>query len=184
MKKIKIIAIVLVLLLTFSTVAFAMPGNEGSRAPARGTQSIAEIAIEAEFNELVKALQYVDEELDAGLVNLFLEGNRQYTVFAPTDEAFNNLYRLLGIEEIRDLPPELVLDVLLYHVATGRRAANSVVPPVRERAIRTLLGENFMVDRNAVISDIFGQEVNILVPNISARNGIIHVIDKVLLPLN
>ena len=153
------------------------------RAPAPGTESIAEIAIEAGFGELVGALVYVDEELDAGLVDLFLNGTDQFTVFAPTDEAFQGLYGALEIDRISDLPAELVLDVLLYHVVEGRRAANSVVPPVRPRTITTLLGATFSVDRNGVITDIAGQEAGIVAPNISASNGIIHVIDTVILPL-
>jgi uncharacterized surface protein with fasciclin (FAS1) repeats len=154
-----------------------------NRAPAPGPDSIAEIAIGAGFTELVGALLYVDEELDAGLVDLFLNGTDQYTVFAPTDEAFEGLYDFLGIDEISDLPPELVLDVLLYHVVEGRRAANSVVPPRMDRSITTLLGASFSVDRTGTITDRFGQEVKIVAPNISASNGIIHVVDTVLLPL-
>jgi uncharacterized surface protein with fasciclin (FAS1) repeats len=154
-----------------------------NRAPAPGPDSIAEIAIDAGFTELVGALVYVDEELDAGLVDLFLNGKDQYTVFAPTNEAFEDLYDFLGITEISDLPPELVLDVLLYHVTEGRRAANSVVPPRMDRSITTLLGPSFTVDRNATITDLFGQEIKIVAPNISASNGIIHVVDTVLLPL-
>ncbi|MFO7924259.1 MAG: fasciclin domain-containing protein [Bacteroidales bacterium] len=121
--------------------------------------------------------------LDAGLVDLFLNGTDQFTVFAPTNEAFEGLYGALGIDGITDLPAELVLDVLLYHVAEGRRAANSVVPPVRPRTITTLLGETFSVNSAGVITDIAGQEVSIVKPDISASNGIIHIIDMVLLPL-
>jgi len=162
----------------------AVRNQENARmAPAPGDESIAEIAIGAGFDELVGALVFVDEELDAGLVDLFLNGTDQYTVFAPTNEAFENLYTALEIDEISDLPAELVLDVLFYHVVEGRRAANSVVPPVRFRTITTLLGETFSVDPDAVITDIAGQEVNIVAADISASNGIIHVIDTVLLPL-
>ena len=158
-------------------------GNERG-APAPGSESIAEIAIGAGFSELVGALVYVDEELGAGLVDLFLNGKDQYTVFAPTNEAFEGLYEFLGIVEITDLPAELVLDVLFYHVVEGRRASNSVVPPRNPRTITTLLGATFSVDRDAVITDIAGQEVNIIAPNISASNGIIHVIDTVILPID
>ncbi len=184
MKKSLIILLIVVMVMTSASAVFAgRPGNLPGPAPAPSQDSIAEIAIGAGFTELVGALVYVDEELDAGLVDLFLNGTDQFTVFAPTNEAFEELYYTLGIEEIRDLPPELVLDVLFYHVAEGRRAANSVVPPVRVRTINTLLGASFMVDSGGVITDIFGQEVNIVAANISASNGIIHVIDTVLLPL-
>ncbi len=154
------------------------------RAPAPGDASIAEIAIGAGFDELVGALVYVDNELEAGLVDLFLNGTDQYTVFAPTDEAFEGLYGFLGIDGITDLPAELVLDVLFYHVVEGRRSANSVVPPVRTRTITTLLGATFSVDRSGVITDIAGQKANIVAADISASNGIIHVIDTVILPLD
>ncbi|MEK8178723.1 fasciclin domain-containing protein [Flavobacterium buctense] len=154
-----------------------------NRAPAPGTSSIAGIAVNAGFNELVSALVYVDSELDAGLVNLFANGTDQYTVFAPTDQAFQNLYAALNIDDITDLPAPLVRDVLLYHVAEGRRAANSVVPKRGTRAITTLLGSQFSVTPSASINAI-GNTGNITAANISASNGIIHVIDTVLLPIN
>jgi len=158
--------------------------KRGRSATAPGDQSIAEIAIAAGFDELVGALLFVDEKLDAGLVDLFLNGTDQFTVFAPTNEAFEALYEALEIDGITDLPAELVLDVLFYHVVEGRRAANSVVPPVRPRSITTLLGATFSVNSSGVIADIAGQEINIVAPDISASNGIIHVIDGVLLPLD
>jgi uncharacterized surface protein with fasciclin (FAS1) repeats len=154
-----------------------------SAAPAPGDASIAAIAIDAGFEELVGALAYVDEKLNAGLVNLFLNGKDQFTVFAPTNEAFEGLYKALEVDGITDLPAELVLDVLFYHVVEGRRAANSVVPRARTRNITTLLGETFTVNSSGVITDIAGQSVNIVAADISASNGIIHVIDTVLLPL-
>ena len=155
---------------------------ENSKAVKKGDKSIAEIAIGAGFTELVAALSYVDAELDAGLVNLFLNGTDQYTVFAPTDEAFSNLYSALGIGAISDLPAELVRDVLFYHVTDGRRAANSVVPKNGVRTIDTLLGVTFDVNPDGSI-DAVGNSANITAANISASNGIIHVIDTVILPI-
>jgi uncharacterized surface protein with fasciclin (FAS1) repeats len=166
----------------------AGPEQKGERAaqasPAPASESIAKIAIDAGFTELVSALVYVDEKLGAGLVDLFLNGTDQYTVFAPSNEAFENLYYDLKIDDITGLPAELVLDVLRYHVVEGRRAANSVVPPVRSRTIKTLLGKTFTVTSDGVITDIAKQKANISVADISASNGIVHVIDTVLLPLD
>jgi uncharacterized surface protein with fasciclin (FAS1) repeats len=156
--------------------------KNGNGAPAPGTLSIAQIAINEGFSELVAALTYVDAELNAGLVELFLNGTDQYTVFAPTNEAFFALYGALGVDEITDLPAELVLDVLLYHVTEGRRAANSVVPKKGLRTIETLLEETFTVNPQAMITAI-GNTAYITTPNISASNGIIHVIDAVILPI-
>lgn len=154
-----------------------------NRAPAPSQASIAGIAVDAGFNELVSALVYVDTELDTGLVNLFANGTDQYTVFAPTDQAFQNLYAALNVDSITDLPAPLVRDVLLYHVTEGRRAANSVVPKRGTREITTLLGSSFSVTPTGSINAI-GNTANITAANISASNGIIHVIDTVILPIN
>lgn len=151
-------------------------------APAPGENSIATIAGENGFNELLKALTYVDDELQTQLVALFSTGTDQYTVFAPTDAAFANLYAALGVEGIEEVSPELVRDVLLYHVVEGRRAANSVVPRKNDKNIETLLGVNFTVDPEARIHAV-GSSAIIETANISASNGIIHIIDAVLLPI-
>jgi uncharacterized surface protein with fasciclin (FAS1) repeats len=151
-------------------------------APAPGSDPIAAIATDAGFSELVAALSYVDDKLNAGLVDLFLNGTDQYTVFAPTNEAFYALYEVTGAETIEDLPAELVLNVLYYHVVEGRRAANSVVPPRQTRSIETLLGVDFQVDRDANIIAV-GNTANFIATNVSASNGIIHIIDTVLLPI-
>jgi uncharacterized surface protein with fasciclin (FAS1) repeats len=156
--------------------------KSSNAAPAPGDTPIAGIAVAAGFNELVSALVYVDKELNAGLVNLFANGKDQYTVFAPTDAAFKNLYMALGVDKISDLPATLVLDVLKYHVLEGRRAANSVVPSTGTKEITTLLGANFYVDANGMITAV-GNNASIKAANISASNGIIHVVDTVLLPI-
>jgi uncharacterized surface protein with fasciclin (FAS1) repeats len=160
-----------------------------NRAPAPGADPIAAIAVDAGFSELVGALVYVDAELDTNLVELFSTRSGQWTVFAPTNEAFEDLYALLSavldadIQSIEDVPAEVVLDVLLYHVAEGRRAANSVVPPRGERTITPLLGETFTVSTTGTISDGLGADrAGIAAANISASNGIIHVIDTVIVP--
>lgn len=153
-----------------------------NRAPAPGSTPIAGIAVNAGFNELVEALVYVDSELDTGLVELFSTGTDQYTVFAPTDQAFQDLYAALNVSDVTELPSPLVRDVLLYHVVEGRRAANSVVPKNNTRTINTLLGSSFMVTPTGSINAI-GNTANITTADISASNGIIHVIDAVLLPM-
>ena len=156
--------------------------RSSNSAPKKGENSIAGTAVNAGFNELVGALVYVDKELNAGLVELFMNGKDQYTVFAPTDAAFKKLYMDLEVEKITDLPAPLVLDVLKYHVVEGRRAANSVVPSNGYRTITTLLGATFSVDTSGMIMAV-GNTAKITTANTSASNGIIHVIDTVLLPI-
>jgi uncharacterized surface protein with fasciclin (FAS1) repeats len=150
-------------------------------APAPGDLPIAQIAINSGFSELVSALTYVDAQLNTNLVDMFMNGKDQYTVFAPTNAAFQSLYTALNVTQISDLPATLVRDVLLYHVVDGRRAANSVVPRVGNRTMPTLLGATFSVDNQGQITAI-GNTANITSANISASNGIIHVIDAVILP--
>jgi uncharacterized surface protein with fasciclin (FAS1) repeats len=131
----------------------------------------------------INALEYT------GLTGVFTGGG-QYTVFAPTDQAFIDLVTALGVGGASDpfaaidalLGPNTVASVLKYHVTEGRRAANSVVPRRGLRTIETLLGATFTVDTNAKITAV-GNTANIVAPNISASNGIVHVIDAVLLPL-
>ena len=187
MKKALIILLVVVMVVTSASMVFAgrpdfagRPANGPGQALPPGGQSIAAIASEAGFSELVGALVFVDKELGTDLVGLFSEGTEQYTVFAPTNEAFFALYNALGdeVQKIEDIDPELVLEVLLYHVAEGRRAANSVVPRVGERSITTLLGESFSVNTSGVINE----NSQIVSANIPASNGIIHVINEVLIP--
>lgn len=169
------------------------------RSPAPGDQTIAEIVIDAatadvdaEFTLLLDALQYAD------LAEVFA-GNDQYTVFAPTDEAFLNLVDALSASLDADilenegpfaaidayLGEGTIANVLLYHVTKGRRAANSVVPRnprARDRKITTLLDVSFSVNSNGEITAV-GNNANIITPDLSASNGIIHVIDTVLLPI-
>jgi transforming growth factor-beta-induced protein len=176
---------------TTTAVEASAQRTAGRGAPAPGSASIAAVASEAGFSELVGALAYVDAELDAGLVDLFLTGTSQHTVFAPTNEAFERLYGLLGavlgaeIDEITDIPAPVVLDVLRYHVTPGLRAANSVVPPRGERTITPLLRETFGVRADGSIRDgLTGlrTDASVVTANIPASNGIIHVIDAVIVP--
>jgi len=163
-----------------------------SRAPAPTGSSITALAgATPSLSVLVDALVYVDAELQTGLVDLFASRDGQFTVFAPTNAAFANLLDQLDkvanlkFTKIEQVPPAIVLAVLQYHVATGRRAANSVVPRNGTRTIETLRGETFAVRSNGTIADgLTGlrPDAKITGPNISASNGIVHLIDQVIVP--
>ncbi len=145
-------------------------------------KTIVDIASSSEdFQILTEAVIF------AGLADE-LDGKRQFTVFAPTDMAFQNLVKALT--ESADLPSEgatihalvglgkeAVTSVLLYHVAPGERFSGDVTNSAR---INTLLKEFILVD-----GIILNDDVNLLAPDlidIDASNGIIHAIDAVLLP--
>jgi uncharacterized surface protein with fasciclin (FAS1) repeats len=105
-----------------------------------------------------------------------LSGNGQHTVFAPTDDAF----AALGLDEtnVDTLPQEALTQILLYHVAKGRRYAADVIDSER---IRTLQGD-FLFQDGGVLTDNLDRDANIIVTEVEAANGIIHAIDAVVLP--
>jgi len=173
------------------------PAAAGPRAPRPGDATIAEIAEDAGFTLLLQAVGYVAEtNPESSLVEKLLDDD-QLTVFAPTDEAFVGLVEaltpLLDPDVLGEEGPFAAIDALLgagtvetvlrYHVTEGRRAANSVVPPRGERTIETLAGVTFSVEPSARITAV-GSSAEIGTPDVSGSNGIIHVIDTVLLPVD
>ena len=140
-----------------------------SGGPPSDGDTIVDVAVAAEdFDILVAAVQ------EAGLVET-LSGNRQLTVFAPTDEAFEALAAELGVEVGDLLELDELEDILTYHVTSGRRKSPSVV---NASEIEMLNGDLVDVD-GTVLND--GQ-AEIIDTDIEASNGVIHVIDGVLLP--
>jgi uncharacterized surface protein with fasciclin (FAS1) repeats len=142
---------------------------------ARSGSTIVETAIAVnaqtgEFDHLIAAV------VRAGLAET-LDGHRQLTVFAPTDAAFERLFAALGVSGVDQIPVDTLRSVLLYHVAPGNRDSTSVLESSR---IRTLL-KGFLVpsvhDGSAWING-----ARIVLPDVRASNGVIHVIDGVLLP--
>ena len=116
--------------------------------------------------------------LTAALIktNLFWTvAKNQLTVFAPTDQAFENLFKTLGVKSIRDLTAEQLKPILLYHVVKGKvyssQLKNGFVPTLNGSAVEVKLNGGVMIN-----------DAKVLYANIWALNGVIHVIDKVLLP--
>lgn len=144
------------------------------------SQPISQIAVAAstsssapQFTQLVAALAR------ANLVDALSGGiSDDLTVFAPTDEAFQNLYATLGVTSVDQIPLETLTNVLLYHVVPARAFSQDL----RQGAsLPTLLsGKNLSVDlANLKINDASLIASSL---NIHAVNGVIHVIDKVMLP--
>jgi uncharacterized surface protein with fasciclin (FAS1) repeats len=107
----------------------------------------------------------------------YLQGNGQRTVFAPTDAAFEALG--LTPENVGTaLTQEALTQILLYHVARGNRDAAEVTASSR---IRTLEG-GFLLQVGGVLTDERGRTATIIATDVPAGNGIIHVIDAVVLP--
>lgn len=103
-----------------------------------------------------------------------LNGNRQFTVFAPTDAAFEALF---AVVDPATLTEGEVKDILLYHVTPGRRMADSVLGA---RQIRMLNGD--AIKPSVRNGQPYVNDSRIIAANVKASNGIIHAIDAVLLP--
>lgn len=163
--------------LMFAVMVF---GSLASEAKAQ-TGNLVEVALavngegspyEGQFDTLIAAVLAADP-----VVVETLTGRGQFTVFAPTDDAF----AALGYDatNIATLGQDTLTEVLLYHVARGRRDAGEVTTSDR---IRSLQGTFFFPNSSATITDALGREANIIVTDVPASNGIIHAIDAVILP--
>jgi uncharacterized surface protein with fasciclin (FAS1) repeats len=140
-----------------------------SAAPPRDGDTIVDIASgDDRFDVLVAAVT------EAGLVDT-LSGNRQLTVFAPTDQAFEDLLERWEISKKELLASDNLAEILTYHVTPGRRDAESVTT---SSELPTLNGAKIDVDG----INLNGDQADIVDTNIEASNGFIHAIDGVLQP--
>jgi uncharacterized surface protein with fasciclin (FAS1) repeats len=142
-------------------------------AARRSGSTIVEtaIAVNAEthdFDTLIAAV--LAAKLDG-----VLSGNRQFTVFAPTDAAFAELG--LNPGNIGTVDDATLKTILLHHVTTGRKDASAVVDA---DSLRMLDGTRADVDVTG--AGVFVDGAKVVMPNVGASNGIIHVVDAVLLP--
>lgn len=126
-----------------------------------------------EFTLLVEALQVTG--LDATL-----NGDGPFTVFAPTDAAFAALLEELGLtKDELFADTALLTNVLTYHVVPALVLAADV--PVGP-AITTVQGGTFTVNASLQITDANARVAQITATDVLASNGVVHVIDKVILP--
>lgn len=133
------------------------------KAVGSAENTIVEIAAGSDdFETLVAALEAT------GLDTVLNSDDDQYTVFAPTDDAFDGV-------DTSQLSAEALENILHYHVTEGRRYASSVV---NAPAVETLNGESVTVDGTALNEG----QATIAATDIEASNGVVHVIDGVLLP--
>ena len=109
-----------------------------------------------------------------------LQGTGPFTVFAPTNAAFDALLTELGVSKADLLAnTALLTKVLTYHVVPARVLKAEV--PVNT-AITTVLGQSFTVNSSLVITDQNMRTSSIVATDVFTSNGVIHVVDKVILP--
>jgi len=136
-------------------------------------ENIVEVlSSDSNLSTMVAALKY-------GKIGTLLENFYPFTVFAPTNAAFDELFVNLGVSGIEDLSSESLDSILLYHLLVGEVQDNLFV----NRFVNTL---STGPDSQAIVMLMNGEESTLNVDatitgfNIMASNGVIHVIDKVL----
>ena len=111
----------------------------------------------------------------AGLVET-LQGEGPYTVFAPTDEAFAALPE--GTLDSLLADPEALKDILLYHVVSGEVTSDQVVELTEATTVQGAPIAISVMDGTVTLND----SAKVVTADVQASNGVIHVIDAVLLP--
>lgn len=121
----------------------------------------------------------VEAVVAAGLADT-LSGTGPFTVFAPTDAAFAALLTELGVtKDALFANRALLARVLTYHVVPGRVLKADIVP---NTPITSVQGETFTITPSLAITDQRNRSANILATDVLTSNGVIHVIDRVILP--
>jgi transforming growth factor-beta-induced protein len=142
--------------------------------PAKLSDIVDTAVADGRFTTLVAAVQA------AGLVDT-LKGEGPFTVFAPTDEAFAKLPAGTVEDLLKPENLETLKNILLYHVAAGKAMAADVVALDGQAVDTALEGQQLKIalkDGNVFLNDT----IQVVITDIETSNGVIHVIDAVLLP--
>lgn len=148
-----------------------------------GLPSVVTFALaDPTFDTLVAALTRED---DYNFVSTLMATGSPapFTVFAPTNQAFLDLIEELdGVSSLNDIPADVLASTLSYHVVAGANVRSSALSDDME--VSTLAEQSFTIDLGdgAVITDANDRTSNIIATDVQANNGVIHVIDTVLLP--
>ena len=152
------------LFLVVGAVSFAV-------ADKHDNKDIVDTAVSAgQFNTLAAALTA------AGLVET-LKSPGPFTVFAPTDEAFAKLPEGTVEDLLKPENKDKLVAILTYHVVPGKVGSAEVV---KLTEAKTVNGE--MVDIKVVDSKVMIDNATVIKPDVKAKNGVVHVIDTVLIP--
>jgi LPXTG-motif cell wall-anchored protein len=155
--------------LTMSIVAVLLLLAMALPAAAQGEQDIVEIAAgNPDFSTLVGAVQ------QAGLVET-LQGEGPFTVFAPTNAAF----AALPAGTLESLDEATLRSILTYHVVSGNVMAADVMG-MDGQSVATVQGESITISVQG--NTVRVNNATVVTTDIEASNGVIHVIDTVLLP--
>ncbi len=140
-----------------------------TKSSEKPSGSVVDIAVSnTDFSILVEAVT------KAGLVDA-LSASGPFTVFAPTNDAFNALFKQLGVGGIKDLSAEQLTPILTYHVVSGKVMSADL----SNTSVATLNGKKINVD---ISNGVKINDSKVLKADIQGTNGVVHVIDRVLIP--
>jgi uncharacterized surface protein with fasciclin (FAS1) repeats len=188
-RKFSLRAALLATIVAFGAGSVAAPGLAEMTvtvggAPMYPSKNIVENAVNSkDHTTLVAAVKA------AGLVET-LEGAGPFTVFAPTNEAFAKLPKGTVDTLLKPENHDKLVAVLTYHVVPGRMTAKELGEKVDQGGgqamLKTVQGEDLIVKRQGAshltITDAKGDTAMITIPNVLQSNGVIHVINTVLIP--
>lgn len=174
--RVKALSFSLVIALTLSTLVVTScskmgMGEKSDRMTASERMDIVDTAVSAgSFNTLAAALT------EAGLVDT-LKGPGPFTVFAPTDEAFSKLPAGTLDNLLKPENRDKLVSILTYHVVSGEVTSDQVV---EMESATTINGKDISIkvrDGNVMVDN-----AKVVKADVMASNGVIHVIDEVILP--
>lgn len=179
----KFFAFSLLALMTMTGAAFAQKPVTVGGAPMYANKNIIENAVNSkDHTTLVAAVKA------AGLVET-LQGAGPFTVFAPVNAAFNALPAGTVDNLLKPENKDTLTTVLTYHVVPGRYDAKALKSLIKKgggkATLKTVQGAQLtaMMDGNRVkVMDAKGGTATVTITNVRQSNGVIHVIDKVLMP--
>jgi uncharacterized surface protein with fasciclin (FAS1) repeats len=183
MTKIKLLSATTLVALSFAGAAIAADDPMVGGAPMYSTKNIIQNAMNSkDHTTLVAAVKA------GGLVDT-LEGAGPFTVFAPTNEAFAAL-PAGTVDTLLKPENKATLDkVLTYHVVAGRLDSQTLDQQIMSGGGKTMLktvqGDNLTVTgtgKNLMVTDDKGNSANVTIADVYQSNGIILVVDKVLMP--
>jgi uncharacterized surface protein with fasciclin (FAS1) repeats len=157
--------------LSLAAVLAACGSSDDSSGP---TQNVVQLA------QANPDLSILVEAVTAANLGGTLSGAGPFTVFAPTNAAFAALLTELGVTKAQLLAnTALLTKVLTYHVLPARALKADIVPGTQPATVE---GETFSISAALVITDKRARTSNITAADVLASNGVIHVVDKVILP--
>jgi uncharacterized surface protein with fasciclin (FAS1) repeats len=173
----------IVLVLVCVSLSFLSFTEKDKKGATTQEKNIVEVAAGNEnFSTLVAAVKA------AGLVDV-LSGTNEFTVFAPSNDAFNKLPKGTVASLLMPENKDALTDILMYHVVAGEYKAAAVVKAIKDNggkfSVNTVKGEKItlMMDgSNVVIKDAKGGKSIIIMTDVDASNGVIHAIETVLMP--